>query len=136
MQDSIPVAHLIERDIAEARNSFWVHIRKSQDIEEDERFTVLQALKLAWSIHDGQQRDEGTSYIIHPIRVATAYVQRWQENQKVGAITALLHDVLEEGNITKDDIKNRFTSEIAEAVSALTKNKELPESEMRQRYLD
>ena len=76
------------------------------------------ALSIAVKAHRGQVDKAGVDYIKHPIHVASLVTS---ENAK---IVALLHDVIEDSAYTLADLKNNgFTEEIIEAVSILTKSK-------------
>ncbi len=49
--------------------------RLQPHITEDELTDVRLAYELAEAAHEGQMRDEGTSYIVHPVRVAVSLVE-------------------------------------------------------------
>lgn len=76
------------------------------------------AILFATKAHKGQKDKGGKPYILHPLRVMLCCKK--QEEQ----ITAILHDVLEDTNNTKEDLqKAGFSDEIVEAVVCLTKQK-------------
>lgn len=76
------------------------------------------ALNIAKKAHKGQVDKAGVDYIKHPIHVASLVTS---ENAK---IVALLHDVIEDSSYTLDDLRrNGMDEEIVEAVSVLTKSK-------------
>lgn len=81
-----------------------------------------KALKLAQKIHAGQLRDEGTPYIDHIHRVAQMVSEHGDD---IDVIVALLHDVVEDSDLTITDIESEFGEEIAAAVGLLTKRKDL-----------
>lgn len=86
-------------------------------------FKVLyvRAMQIAGTAHAGQTDKGGNPYIEHPIAVAG---QLEQEELKV---TALLHDVLEDSDMTAEDLlKSGFPHEIVEAVQVLTYKKTDP----------
>ena len=72
---------------------------------------------IATGAHYGQVDKGGKDYINHPATVAM-YVEG--EDEK---ITAWLHDVVEDTDVTLDDIKELFGFKIAEAVDAITRRK-------------
>lgn len=74
-----------------------------------------QAIKLALEAHAGQTDKAGAPYILHPLRVMQACETIEQK------IAAVLHDVIEDSDLTLDDLRDRFGSEIADAVNALTR---------------
>ena len=130
---SAPEKHQLERDLDTALNNLKSSVNASR-IGTAGRITIDQAVETAMSAHEGQQRDEGDPYIIHPVRVATDYLQRWPQRPVHYAATAVLHDVLEDSEITEDDLQETFGRTVASGVDALTKNKQLPEDKMRCRY--
>ena len=89
-----------------------------------EQVAVLnKALDYATKMHDGQKRESGEPYIIHPIAVANILIDLGLDYSAVSA--ALLHDCVEDTPATPDDIKNLFGAEIAELVAGVTKLKKL-----------
>ncbi len=91
-----------------------------------------QACHAAWhtahAAHLGQYRSrDGCPYITHPETVA-AVVQDWGLHHDVVNM-ALLHDVLEDSAVTPAELAARHGVRVAQVVSALSKNKELPKAE-------
>lgn len=79
------------------------------------------ALKIATEAHKGQVDKAGVPYINHPLTVASL-VETEEEK-----IVALLHDTIEDTNITEQDLLNYgFSNKIVEAVKLLTHNKDVP----------
>lgn len=79
------------------------------------------ALKIATEAHKGQVDKAGVPYINHPLTVASLVDT---EEEKV---VALLHDTIEDTNITEQDLLNYgFSNKIVEAVKLLTHNKNVP----------
>lgn len=77
---------------------------------------LLKAATVAARVHAKQLRKDGTPYIAHPIRVAIRC------ESKDAKIVALLHDTVEDTDLTLDDLHDLgFTSEIIAAVDAVTK---------------
>lgn len=75
----------------------------------------LQALKLANEAHSGQNRkDSNVPYIIHPIRVSGYF------NDDFRKTVAILHDILEDTEITKSKLLKLFTSRVVQTVEILT----------------
>ena len=75
------------------------------------------ALTFASSAHKDQKRSDGKPYIIHPIRVANQFPRGL-----VGVrCVALLHDVLEDTNVTVDELQESFPIGIVDSVVVLTK---------------
>jgi len=93
-----------------------------------------KALKFASKAHFNQ-RLTGTNlpYIIHPVNVAmevmSAIPNLKYVNHDLAIECALLHDVIEDTKVTYSILVNEFGKEIAEGVSALSKNKDLPKKD-------
>ena len=94
-----------------------------------QRAQVLDAYEVASQAHAGQTRDEGTPYIYHPIRVAVSVVDELNIYSPTLICSALLHDVIEDSDVTREDIGRMFGEEIAEIVWLLTKLEEVRLSE-------
>ena len=78
--------------------------------------TLERALQIAAQAHAGQVDKAGQPYILHPLRV----MLRVQSNSE--RIVAVLHDVVEDTSVTLAQLGEAgFTSEILEAITALTK---------------
>jgi len=90
----------------------------------DELSMVSRAYEMARVAHDGQMRDEGTPYILHPIRVATVLSEELALYSCELTCAALLHDVVEDSDVTRDEIEAEFGHTVARIVWLLTK---LPE---------
>jgi (p)ppGpp synthase/HD superfamily hydrolase len=75
------------------------------------------ALTTAWEAHKTQKRKgSDVPYIIHPIEVAVILIENGAEEDLITA--GLLHDTLEDTNVTLDFIKDNFGEEIAKLVVA------------------
>lgn len=78
--------------------------------------------------HEGQFRKSGEPYAVHPILVATL-VGFLSEN-KSNILAALLHDVIEDTNCTKEELREQFGSEVLKLVLGLTKIIEIREDNL------
>ena len=75
-----------------------------------------RAIELAKQHHEGQTDKAGKPYIEHPLRVMN---QVESEEEK---IVAVLHDIVEDTNISLNDLRNEgFSEEVVSAVECLTK---------------
>ncbi len=95
-----------------------------QKIDKEGAKIINEAYELAKDAHDGQRRKSGEPYIFHPISVA----QIVAENIGLGVISiasALLHDVVEDTDITHEEIYKKFGDKISKIVRGLTKIKQL-----------
>lgn len=79
---------------------------------------VFDALRVAAIAHDGQYDKGGNPYILHPITVAMSV------DGDDAKILALLHDVVEDTDVTNDDIRQEFGDHIADALDHLTHRKD------------
>ena len=79
---------------------------------------VKLAYAIALAAHKGQVDKAGNDYINHPLNVASKCKT---EKEK---IVALLHDVVEDTNVTLEDLKKFFDSDIIEAINLLTHKEE------------
>lgn len=84
---------------------------------------IYKALLYAESKHSGQQRESGVPYIIHPIAVATILFQFGLDEDAICA--ALLHDVIEDCDVTESELRNEFGKSITELVSGVSRVKTL-----------
>ena len=80
---------------------------------------VMKAYNYANSNHKNQLRKSGEPYIIHPLQVA--FILSTLDLDENTICAALLHDVVEDTDITHEDIVNEFGDEIANLVEGVTK---------------
>ena len=85
-----------------------------------DRNSLKQALKMAIEAHKDMRRKSGEPYILHPIAVANICVQEIGLGVR-SSICALLHDTVEDTEITIEDIQREFGNEITKIVDGLTK---------------
>ena len=82
------------------------------------KYTKL-AMKIAYDAHCGQVDKTGVPYIYHPIHIA----ERMEDEDST--IVALLHDVIEDTELTIEDLrKYGFSNEILESINVITKRKD------------
>ena len=80
---------------------------------------INRAFNLSESAHQNQKRKSGDPYISHPLAVAKILTEYKLDDSTI--ITALLHDTIEDTNLTLIEVKNQFGDEIADLVDGLTK---------------
>ena len=80
---------------------------------------IEKAYLYAKNLHNGQYRQSGEPYISHPLHVA--YILADMHADKDTICAGLLHDTLEDTNITKEDIAHDFNQDIANLVDGVTK---------------
>lgn len=84
-----------------------------------DRAVVTRAFEVAEKAHQGQNRYSGEPYIAHPLAVAQTVADMKLDYTAVSA--ALLHDVVEDTDVTSSDIEEQFGPNIAAIVDGLTK---------------
>ena len=89
--------------------------------EKEGQEKVKKARELASVAHQGQTRDEGTPYFEHVNRVAQRLIDKNESSHSI--VIAYLPDVLEDTNITYEELKEQFGKYVADGVSVLTKQK-------------
>ncbi len=80
---------------------------------------ILKAYNYALKHHGNQLRKSGEPYIIHPLNVAYILADIGMDDSTISA--ALLHDVVEDTDVTNEDIVREFGQEIADMVAGVTK---------------
>lgn len=80
---------------------------------------IMKAYNLANEAHNGQARKSGEPYIIHPLEVA--YIITTLELDDAAICAALLHDVVEDTDITKEQLQEEFGEEVVTLVEGVTK---------------
>ncbi len=85
----------------------------------DDLTLVRSAYELAREAHKDQKRHSGEPYIIHPLHVAIILAE--MEMDKETIVSGLLHDVVEDTDVTLDEIREKFGDEIATIVDGVTK---------------
>jgi len=85
-----------------------------------DRKHIRQAFELALEAHKDMRRKSGEPYILHPISVAQIASEEMGLDA-TSVICALLHDVVEDTEITLDEIERTFNKEVAKIVDGLTK---------------
>ena len=85
-----------------------------------DRDLIRIAFEMAAEAHKTMRRKSGEPYILHPIAVAKICVEEIGLGVR-STICSLLHDTVEDTDVTMDDIQREFGSEIAKIVDGLTK---------------
>lgn len=91
-----------------------------QTLSEEDKKLIRKAFDVAVDAHKDQRRKSGEAYIFHPIAVAKIVASEIG----LGATSiaaALMHDVVEDTEITVEDIEKMFNPKVAQLVEGLTK---------------
>ena len=91
---------------------------------EEEIANVKKAYELAAKVHEGQKRLSGEPYIMHPLSVALILARLGMDDASI--IAAMLHDTVEDTDLTNDEIKKEFGDTVAELVDGVTKIGRVP----------
>lgn len=75
---------------------------------------TIRAMQIAYSAHHGQVDKSGVPYIFHPLHLAE------QMEEEISCCAALLHDTVEDTEITLEALAADFPPEVVEAVGLLT----------------
>jgi GTP diphosphokinase / guanosine-3',5'-bis(diphosphate) 3'-diphosphatase len=85
----------------------------------DDLAPLERAYQFARNRHEGQMRDSGEPYMVHPIMVARILAE--MRLDVVGMETGLLHDVVEDTSVTVEEVREKFGEEVARCVDGVTK---------------
>ncbi|MEN3341006.1 MAG: diphosphokinase / guanosine-3,5-bis(diphosphate) 3-diphosphatase [Actinomycetota bacterium] len=80
---------------------------------------VTRAFRFAATAHEGQQRQSGEPFIMHPVGVAKICAELRLDEQTLAA--SLLHDVVEDTGADLDEVRAEFGDEVAHLVDGVTK---------------
>lgn len=101
----------------EALKEFMDYVHSYLGVDECDQ--IMKAFTLADKAHEGQFRASGEPYIMHPLAVAEILAHLQIDH--ITLIAALLHDVVEDTEYTKEDIEKLFGAEVAFLVDGVTK---------------
>lgn len=84
---------------------------------------ITKAYYFAKNAHEGQFRNSGEPYFVHPVAVATILAELYMDDATI--IAGLMHDVLEDTDVTFEQMAQEFDEEIAKLVDGVTKLKKI-----------
>jgi GTP pyrophosphokinase len=93
--------------------------RAGDTISPERAALIQQAYDFATEAHQGQMRDSGDPYIVHPIDAALTVASLHLDGAAIAA--ALLHDVVEDCGVSREEITRRFGDDVAHLVEGVTK---------------
>ena len=94
------------------------------DCKASESDLIASAFRRAEQAHSGQKRRSGEAYFTHCVAVASILADMKMDAETIAA--GLLHDVVEDSDLTVNDLRGEFGSTIALLVDGVTKLKNLP----------
>lgn len=116
-------------------NSFDVLCEKIKKYSPNADFTtLLAAYEFAKKAHEGQLRNSGEPYIIHPLHVA--HILADIEMDQTSIIAAILHDIVEDTSCTIDEVKQHFGEEVALLVDGVTKLGKIPSTSKKEQQVE
>ena len=95
---------------------------------------IMKSYELAKEKHKNQYRKSGEAYIIHPLHVAYILAEIGLDTSTICA--ALLHDTVEDTDVTQEDIVKMFGSEISDLVAGVTKLGNIQFSSIEERQVE
>lgn len=95
---------------------------------------IKKAYEYAKAHHGEQLRKSGEPYIVHPVQVAYILSTLGLDDSTICA--ALLHDTIEDTDLTKQDLAKEFSPEIAELVDGVTKLSKLQYASMEEQQVE
>jgi (p)ppGpp synthase/HD superfamily hydrolase len=95
--------------------------------------SLVKAMEFASKKHSMQRRKgaQAEPYINHPVEVANFLAEATQGEDSILLIAALLHDTIEDCNVSHTELELEFGSEVADLVSEVTDDKSLEKSERK-----
>lgn len=87
---------------------------------------TAKAMRVAYTFHDGQKDKAGVPYIFHVAHVAE------QMDDEYSTCVALLHDTLEDTDLTEENLRSLFPDVIVDAIVAITHKK----NELYEQYIE
>ena len=100
---------------------------------EDDLKLITKAYHYAEFLHDGQVRQSGEAYVTHPLNVA--YILAEMHADKDTICAALLHDTLEDTDVTKEELAHNFNPIVANLVDGVTKLAKINFSSKQDQYM-
>lgn len=132
MVKEAPIVHTDEKKLIQ--NAYRQLLRSIKvTMDKTDKKNIRAAYELAVEAHATQRRKSGEPYILHPIAVARICAEEIGLGP-TAIVSALLHDVVEDTDVSLDDIRTRFGSVVGKMVDGLTKldgayNSDSPQAE-------
>ena len=114
---SILINDFSENDILRLPPDFYK--KASSYLNKSDIKKIQKAYTLAFYAHEGQLRRDGSKYITHPVAVSNILIDLKMDPDSICA--ALMHDVLEDCDVNKNNLKKLFGDSVAEIVDGVSK---------------
>ena len=114
---SILINDFSENDILRLPPDFYK--KASSYLNKSDIKKIQKAYTLAFYAHEGQLRRDGSKYITHPLAVSNILLDLKMDPDSICA--ALMHDVLEDCDVNKNNLKKLFGDSVAEIVDGVSK---------------
>ena len=88
-------------------------------LDKEQTDNIVRAYQYGANAHSGQFRKSGEAYICHPLSVAITLAEMRMDTR--GILAAILHDVIEDTPVSKEELSEEFSEEVAELVDGVTK---------------
>lgn len=102
--------HLDHKKIVEKYKSYNIVIDEAK---------IKKAIEFAVKYHGMQQRESGAPYYSHPLEVAEIIAEMRLDTDSI--VTAILHDTIEDTDLTLEEIEQNFGKDVAKLVDSVTK---------------
>lgn len=109
-----------EQEIQAKYEELLAACRKNHPLTQKQEDDIFRAFSIAKKAHAGTRRKSGEPYIFHPLAVALIAVQEVGLGS-IAVVCALLHDVVEDTDITLDQLRTIFGNRVAVIVDGVTK---------------
>ena len=114
---SILPNNLSDESLLKLPTNFYKKAKKY--LSNDDIKKVQKAYSVAFYAHKGQERRDGSKYITHPLAVANILLDLKMDPDSICA--AFMHDVLEDSDVSKQNLKELFGNDVAEIVDGVSK---------------
>ncbi|QHA35017.1 HD domain-containing protein [Rossellomorea marisflavi] len=102
--------------MGEMKEAWW---KRAHYLGESDLISLEKAFEFASRAHDGQKRATGEPYMTHPVAVCSILMEEQADLPTL--MSALLHDVVEDTDVTIDEVEKQFGQEVSRIVDGLTK---------------
>ena len=109
-------------------------LSESNSKHQDDIKMIQNAFDIGYTAHKGQLRKSGEEYFTHCMAVGVQ-LSSWNMDRDV-VIAGLLHDTLEDTNLTKEDIENNFNEDISNLVEGVSKLSDIKFNSREQKQVE